>query len=298
MVLRAQRQLASQRPLKVAIVHSVTDLGAEEVRPAWVHQGQAVRHLKGISVWFVAGNERAYDLLGKMLSHSLLSSPAVGCRARTGSVVWNRVKPLLRLVSGPSVLPLVWATDVGRWSFTLGKAGERRPSYLEMRAHTCNLVTRGLSLLIQRTSADEHPRRLVGCIPERFCTEHEAGYFVENHLNVIQPCPDASSIDLYYLLGVLSSDVVEFFFRAMNGNTQVSAAELNRLPIPRGHREAEIAALTRQLQQAADAATRVALEQRLNEEVAALYGLTSGEVMEIQGWLEEWWGWGFRGGNR
>jgi len=250
---------------------------------AQVAQEQVVRHLNGASVWFVADARRTYDILDKILGHHpLLSSPAVGCSARTGPIVWNRVKPLLCSDPEDDMLPLVWATDVGRFAFSFGSAGESRPSYLKVTPRTRRLMSQGLSLLAQRVTADEQPHRLVACIPEAFCAEHAAGYFVENHLNVIQPRPDAPPIDLYYLLGILCSDVIEFFFRAMNGSTQVSATELNMMPIPRCDRESRIAALARQLQETPDSVARVSLEQQLNEQVAEVYGITPDELDFIQ----------------
>jgi len=283
MILILQRQPTSARPLKTAVARSVTDLETRRMPSARVSQEQVVRHLNGTSVWFVADTQRTYDILDKILGHHpLLSSPAVGCPARTGPIVWNRVKPLLCSSPKADTLPLVWATDVGRFAFSFGSAGENRPSYLKVTARTHRLMNRGLSLLVQRVTADEQPHRLVACIPEPFCAEHAAGYFVENHLNVIQPRPDAPPIDLYYLLGILCSDVIEFFFRAMNGNTQVSATELNLMPIPRCDREPRIAALARQLQNTPDSVAKESLEQWLNEQVAEAYGLTADELRFIQ----------------
>jgi len=282
MILVVQRQPALC-PLRTAVARSVADLETRHMPVAQVDQRQVVRHLNGTSVWFVADTRQTYDILDKILGrHPLLSSPAVGCPARTGPIVWNRVKPLLR--PGPEVdtLPLVWATDVGRFAFAFGSAGESRPAYLKVTARTQSLVNRGVSLLVQRVTADEQPHRLVACVPEDFCVKHTAGCFVENHLNVIQPRPGAPPIDLYYLLGILCSEVMEFFFRTMNGNTQVSATELNLMPIPRCNREPQIATLARQLQSTPTAAARAPVEQQLNELVAEAYGLSPDELRFIQ----------------
>jgi adenine-specific DNA-methyltransferase len=283
MVLVLQRQPISPCPVKTAVARSVIDLETQQMPYAQVNQEQVARHLNGTSVWFVADTRRTYEILDKMLDeHPLLSSPAVGCPARTGPIVWNRVKPLLCASPEADTLPLVWATDVRRFTFAFGSAGESRPSYLRVTQRTHRLINRGPSLLAQRVTADEQPHRLVACVPEHFSAEHAAGYFVENHLNVIQPRPNAPPIDLYYLLGILCSDVMEFFFRAMNGNTQVSATELNLMPIPRCDQEWQIAALARQLQNALDSVAREPLIQRLNEQVAEAYGLTPDELRFIQ----------------
>ena len=295
MILAVQRQPQREdsrttllRPLKTAVARSVADLETRQMPVAQVDQGQVVRHLNSTSVWFVADTRQTYDVLDKILGrHPLLSSPAVGCPARTGPIVWNRVKPLLRPGPEADTLPLVWATDVGRFAFAFGSAGESRPSYLKVAAHTQSLANRGVSLLVQRVTADEQPHRLVACVPEDFCAEYAAGYFVENHLNVIQPRPDAPPIDIYYLLGILCSEVMEFFFRTMNGNTQVSATELNLMPIPRCNGEPQIAALARQLQDISASAPSTSLEQQLNELVAEAYGLAPDELRVIQETLSE-----------
>jgi len=290
MILVIQRQprdgdsgTMPSRPLKTAVARSAVDLETRQMPAAQVDQRQVVRHLNGTSVWFVADTRQTYGILDKILSHHpLLSSPSVGCPARTGPIVWNRVKPFLRCSPEADTLPLVWATDVGRFAFAFGTASENRPSYLKVTPRAHRLMNRGPSLLAQRVTADEQPHRLVACVPEHFCAEHAAGYFVENHINLIQPRPDAPPIDLYYLLGILCSDVMEFFFRAMNGNTQVSATELNLMPIPRCDREPRIAALARQLQDTQEPAARASLEQQLNEQVAEAYGLTPDEIRFIQ----------------
>ena len=284
MILVVQRHLqngdsgAPLRPLKTAVARSVADLETRQMAAAQVDPGQVARHLNGTSVWFVSDDRRTYDILDKILDrHSLLSSRAVGCSAKTGPIVWNRVKSLLRPSPEVDTLRLVWATDVGRFAFAFASAGESRPAHLKVTSRTRRLINRGVSLLVQRVTADEQPHRLVACVPEQFCAEQGVGYFVENHLNVIQPRASAPFIDLYYLLGVLCSDVIEFFFRAMNGNTQVSATELNLMPIPRCDRESQIAAMARQLQDTSECGTRASLEQRLNELVAEAYGLAPGE---------------------
>jgi hypothetical protein len=73
----------------------------------------------------------------------------------------------------------------------------------------------------------------------------------------------------------------------MNGNTQVSATELNLLPVPRGGFEAEIAGLTAELEDAASHRERTDREGELNERVAKVYGLTSRDLRFLQRILQE-----------
>lgn len=269
--------------VRTAIIRSVSELdhgGPAHVR---ARAAQVVRRLNGTTVWFVSDRERTYSLLDKVVGrHALLGGPAVGCPARTGPIVWNRVKPYLRRENGEGTLPLVWATDVGRFRFAFGTAGDSRPAFLADTSETGRLATSGPSILVQRVTADEQERRIVA---GRAAYPTRRRYFVENHLNLLQASA-ASRVDLQFLLGILSSDVVEFVFRTMNGNTQVSATELNLLPIPRGGFESEIGDIVRTLEEAKPD-VRNDLDRELNERVARAYGISGAELRFLQQSLRE-----------
>jgi len=272
------------RLVRTGVIRTSADLGNGGPEHVMAPTSQVTRHLNGTTIWFVSDQERTYSLLDKILGrHPLLGGPIVACPAKTGPIVWNRVKPHLRPLGGNGTLPLVWATDIGRFRFALATAGDTRPAYLEETAKTRSLATAGASLLIQRVTADEQAHRIVA---SRSGFPSRERYFVENHLNVLQPAP-AARIDLHYLLGILSSDVVEFLFRSMNGNTQVSATELNLLPVPRGGFETEISQLTDELEGSADLRERADREGDLNERVAAAYGLTSRDLRFLKRVLRE-----------
>jgi adenine-specific DNA-methyltransferase len=278
----AEREKEDRR-VRAAVVRSIPEL--ENGGPAHflAAPSQVARRLNGTTVWFVSDRERTYSLLDKIVGrHPLLGSSAIACPARTGPIVWNRVKPLLRQGGGAGTLPLVWATDVGRFHFSFGSAGESRPAFLADNQETERLATLGPSLLVQRVTADEQARRIVASLTR---LPGSRRYFVENHLNLLQPTP-GTPVALEFLLGVLSSDVVEFMFRSMNGNTQVSATELNLLPIPRGKLESEIADLATRLEEAKPK-QRQDLEQELNERVARAYGLTGSDLSFLQTALQE-----------
>ncbi|HEX3529089.1 MAG TPA: N-6 DNA methylase [Thermoanaerobaculia bacterium] len=275
---------SGDHPVRTAIVRTAAELGNGGPGHVTSRVAQVARRLNGTTIWFVSDQERTYSLLDKILGkHPLLGDSAVGCPAKTGPVVWNRVKPHLRPRGGDGTLPLVWATDVGRFRFALATAGDTRPAYLEETEKTRGLVTTGASVLIQRVTADEQAHRIVASLSGLPARQR---YFVENHLNLLQPV-SAAYIDLHYLLGIVSSDIVEFLFRSMNGNTQVSATELNLLPVPRGRFEPEIARLTGDLADARSPQQRASREGELNERVASAYGLTSRDLTFLQRILRE-----------
>jgi len=69
----------------------------------------------------------------------------------------------------------------------------------------------------------------------------------------------------------------------MNGNTQVSATELNLLPIPTGKYEQSVAEIAKEMQKTTDEGKRNRLLNELNRLTATAYGLTAKEHDFIKG---------------
>jgi len=64
----------------------------------------------------------------------------------------------------------------------------------------------------------------------------------------------------------------------VNGNTQVSATELNLLPIPLGEYESDIARIAKRIQRTKTDSDRNKLVKELNKAVAMAYGLNAREL--------------------
>ncbi len=219
--------------------------------------------------FFVTADPLAHRVLERMTEASKPLN-AHGWEAITGTIVWNRVKPLIRDEAGPGRLPLIWGNGIR--SFKFGGLGNRygAASHCMLAAKTENIVSRGGALLVKRLTAREEPRRIVACrLPDSYA-QSAGGYFGENHINLLRP-PADSALDIDALLGLLNSRLFDYVFRALNGNTQVSATELEMLPIPDGPELARIAERARRLT-AVDGDDPAALRE-LNRQVYALYGI-------------------------
>ncbi|MGQ3685943.1 MAG: Eco57I restriction-modification methylase domain-containing protein [Candidatus Loosdrechtia sp.] len=287
MILSLKRDKQNDEKINISLMKTLEDI-RDRHRAIVVDRNKVIQRLNGTTVWFVADSLDVYNILSKIIKGShLLSGQEVNYRAKTGQIVWNRVKPLLSTQKEPDTLPLVWATDVGKFSFSFNRMGTARPCFLKFNSKTKQLIVKGPCILVQRVTADEQPSRIVACIPEEFCKKERDGYFVENHLNIVQPLTENNTIDLYFILGVLNSEVVDFFFRAMNGNTQVSATELNLLPVATGKYDDKIADIAKEIQ-AVEEAKKNKLLTELNVLVAKAYGLNTKELSFIKRNLRGW----------
>lgn len=287
MILSLERSMQADDKLSVSFVQSHKNITSDRATIK-VSPDNVVRRLNGATVWFVADSQKTYDIIGRIVKkHPILSGGKVSCPAKTGQIVWNILKPLLAVKPGTDTLPLIWATDVSKFGFSFNRMGPARPCNLKITPKTENLIVKGPGILLQRVTADEQPSRIVASIPTGFCMKASGGYFVENHLNIIQPKNEKSGVDLYFLLGILNSEIVEFFFRAMNGNTQVSATELNLLPIPAGRYEDNIAVIARQIQKSSNSKKKGALMEDLNAEVVKAYELNTADLTFVRRFLSD-----------
>jgi adenine-specific DNA-methyltransferase len=94
------------------------------------------------------------------------------------------------------------------------------------------LVPKANYVLLRRFSAKEDRRRLIAApfVGEKFGFEQ---FGFENHLNMIFKRKSQLSIsETVGLAAILNSAIVDRYFRIVNGNTQVNAAELRILPLP------------------------------------------------------------------
>jgi adenine-specific DNA-methyltransferase len=132
-------------------------------------------------------------------------------------------------------------------------------------------------------TAREEARRVVGCRVPAELAESDAGYFAENHINIICPQPHAQ-MDLDAVLGLLNSRLFDYVFRALNGNTNVSATELELLPVVDGAAMDAVADAARALT-AAGGKDR-ALLRELNAAVYDLYDIEAGDIAELEGTAE------------
>jgi len=87
-------------------------------------------------------------------------------------------------------------------------------------------------VLLKRFTAKEERRRLVAGIVEAK-DSYSPFLGLENHLNyVYRPSGELSKTEALGLAGLFNSALIDRYFRAISGNTQVNAAEIRTMPVP------------------------------------------------------------------
>ena len=109
----------------------------------------------------------------------------------------------------------------------------RKAQYLRDCEDSAHIVLPSKNyVLIRRFSPKEQKRRLmVAPVLSDDLAFERIG--LENHLNYVhKPKGELSTDEVFGLSALLSSRIVDAWFRSTNGNTQVSATELRAMPLP------------------------------------------------------------------
>ena len=158
---------------------------------------------------------------------------ALGLNISTGPVVPFRATELVvREGEIPANhVPLLWMNHV-RAMRTKWPLGRHKPEYIVRTGAETLLVPNKNYVLIRRFSAKEEPRRLTAApyIAADFAIPQIG---LENHLNYIhRPGSTLSEDEVWGLAALYNSRLLDTWFRAVSGNTQVSATELRAMPLP------------------------------------------------------------------
>ncbi len=158
----------------------------------------------------------------------------LGFDISTGPVVTFRAtEHLLDERSGNGSAPLLWMHNVRPFVTVFPPAKNRKPSHVRVcRDSQAILLPSKRYVLLKRFTAKEEKRRLVaGVMEPRDSYSDHVG--LENHLNYVhRPGGELTRHEAVGLAAIFNSSVIDCYFRAVSGNTQVNAAEIRNLPLP------------------------------------------------------------------
>lgn len=162
------------------------------------------------------------------------SLSSYGWKISTGPVVAFRAKEFQSAEGGPGTVPLMWLNHVHPMEVRWPLAKRKVEHILDRMASRNILVPNANYVLMRRFSAKEEKRRLVAA-PYLAATMNVPMVGLENHLNYIyRPGGSLTEEEAIGLAAFLNSTLLDTWFRATNGNTQVGAAEIRAMPMPPG----------------------------------------------------------------
>jgi adenine-specific DNA-methyltransferase len=150
----------------------------------------------------------------------------------TGPVVTFRARAFLRRERSDETAPLLWMHNVRPFVTQFPPKNGKPMHILVSDGSKRLLLPAQWYVLLKRFTAKEERRRLVAGIVEP--KDSYSSYVgLENHLNyVYRPYGELSKEEALGLAALFNSVLVDRYFRAISGNTQVNAAEIRTMPVP------------------------------------------------------------------
>jgi adenine-specific DNA-methyltransferase len=221
------------RPRDIILTNSTgRDLG--KVKPSSGRYDTIIDNSNGDHVVRVTTNRFEHEIVAAM--------DALPCRFRslgfeisTGPVVTFRSTEFLRHARSEDTAPLLWMHNV-RPFITRFPPKNGKPTHIEVSKLSKKLLVPAKTyVLLKRFTAKEEKRRLVAGIMTA-ADSYSEWVGLENHLNyVYRKGTDLAEAEAYGLAAFFNSALVDRYFRAISGNTQVNATEIRGMPVPDGH---------------------------------------------------------------
>ncbi|MDR2169107.1 MAG: Eco57I restriction-modification methylase domain-containing protein [Planctomycetaceae bacterium] len=197
----------------------------------------------------------------------------------TGNAEWNKIKKHLSAKPSTNAKQFIYGENIQRYNLTPPNK-RAKTAFINGAANVKTLQK--LAILTQRTTATEQPYRIIATLIDP--NDFDYPVVVENHTNVFV-CENSTNVFVcenkdtaLYILGILNSRLMDFYFRQHNSNTHVSSRELNRLPIiniPPKEQQPLIKLVKRRL-------TGINIDDQIDKLVYDLYALTKNERKFIE----------------
>lgn len=206
----------------------------------YVDVGRCVLPNSG-AAWPIPRAESDVALL-KSAAKSRATLADYGYTPRIGAFVWNRdtrttyssAKSAARARGGTAV-PLLWSSDIspdGHLRFTGYSKANREHCFVNLGAKDHPSVVRRPSVLLQRVTSNDQPRRLVAAAVPKTLIETYGGFVGENHTVILEQMSREPALTPEELAQLLATPTVDRYFRCISGATNVSVFELNQLRLP------------------------------------------------------------------
>lgn len=165
-----------------------------------------------------------------------------GYKVRVGAYVWNRDKRPkyesledVKKAKAHTAMPLLWSRDItagGIIRFEDVVLYEGKHRFVDLGKKTHSSVVSLPCVVMQRVTSNAQPRRLVAAEVSESVFATYGGFIGENHVVIIEQVNDKPVLPPAKLVKVLSTRVVDRYYRCISGTTNVSVFELNQLALP------------------------------------------------------------------
>jgi len=159
----------------------------------------------------------------------------IGFKISTGPIVPFRTKKYLRnKFRGSGEVPLLWMHNIQGFDVIWPlRKNNKEEAILVNKSTKSILLPVSNYVLLKRFSSKEQKRRLYAGVILKSSFEQFEFIGIENHINYIyRPNGILNSSETFGIAAILNTTIIDRYFRILNGNTQVNAADILNIPFP------------------------------------------------------------------
>jgi adenine-specific DNA-methyltransferase len=179
-------------------------------------------------------NSEEQEKIMKLLKTQKNNLTSLGYKVSTGPIVYFRKTEFLQKEKKRNSVPLYWLDNVKKFNIEHPLNGKSKEQFFANNEDSKPVLIDNRNLvLVRRFSSKDDSSRLIAAVHSKKASNIYSKIGVENKLNYITKVD--GNITISEALGItslLNSYIYDEYFKTFNGNTQVSASELKKIPFP------------------------------------------------------------------
>lgn len=191
-------------------------------------------NLKSDEKFLYLPNSEEQERVMKLLRTQKNNLAILGYKVSTGPIVYFRKKEFLQKEKEKNSVPLYWLDNIAKFKISHPMNGKSKEQFFRNDENSNSvLVENGNFVLVRRFSSKDDSARLIAAAHLKKTSTHYAKIGIENKLNYItKKNGKLGELEAIGITSLLNSYIYDEYFKAFNGNTQVSASELKKIPFP------------------------------------------------------------------
>ncbi len=191
-------------------------------------------NMKSDEMFLHLPNTEEQEEIMKLLKAQKNNLTTLGYKVSTGPIVYFRKKQFLESCKTDNSAPLYWLDNVKKFKIDHPMNGKSKEQFFKINKDSKSVLVDNKNLvLVRRFSSKDDSSRIITAyhLKKSFNKYKKIG--IENKLNYITK--QNGSLTINEALGIssiLNSYIYDEYFKTFNGNTQVSASELRKIPFP------------------------------------------------------------------
>lgn len=179
-------------------------------------------------------NSVEQEQIMKLIKSQRNNLVSLGFKISTGPIVYFRKSEFLQKERGGNSVPLYWLDNVKKHVITHPMNGKSKEQFIMNTEKSHSVLTPNKNLvLVRRFSSKDDSSRLVAAAHLKKDLLGYTKIGIENKLNyIVKKAGELSTYEAIGISSILNSYIYDEYFKTFNGNTQVSASELKKIPFP------------------------------------------------------------------